>query len=366
MPQNFVPSFTEVWLQAAQVINQQNALRQRAEEAEERMALREKYQDDINKRAAERNKLEAEKIALQSEVATMRQQNKERELDDRERRTAAYEASVNIRAAKDSSDAYGKGLTNRLKELNIAKQEADALETKLDADLIGPTGDATIDQDPGLIQMDKKGLENLFKRLYTARDSGVIDQMLAAEVRKSDPSITDPTAALEARLGRVQRLMQWRQQKRAKSLETLRTVKPDDKNVQFLQTKDYLQDALAPRPGEDSIQKAQGDQAKANAGAVRGPADLLNFTPGTSPVPPPGGWSPDTVKAFEAMDSFSPALLSSPEGLARGAETTYQLLRRAKAVGDRPSAEGILRKAAGKGPAFYNKLLGILESNKGK
>src|SRR5262245_9598892 len=151
----FTPSFVEPLLQAAQVINVQNALRIRAEQEGERLRLKEQYMDDLNKRAEEKNRLTEEVIALRAEAKKRDQDQRDRELDQREEQLEINRAAEERKSKEKGADDYEASLKRRKLELGVAAAEEDAfnsqvkkLSTRIDNTLARtPTGDKSIDED---------------------------------------------------------------------------------------------------------------------------------------------------------------------------------------------------------------------------
>jgi len=365
----FTPSFVEPLLQAAQVINVQNALRIRAEQEGERLRLKEQYMDDLNKRAEEKNRLTEEVIALRAEAKKRDQDQRDRELDQREEQLEINRAAEERKSKEKGADDYEASLKRRKLELGVAAAEEDAfnsqvkkLSTRIDNTLARtPTGDKSIDEDPSIFGQTKEQLTKTLNQISDDLRGGSVSQATLTMLAKTRPEIHDPIQAAKSQQARIQKYMNWRTLKRNEQLEIIEEGAPNYKAAQFLMGEDYLGEAMSPRSGSVRVNQESQEQAD-ETGQI--PPNAPAGTVGRAgPSPPP---SADVREAFRIIDTFSPEMLQSGDGVARAASTVYEQLRKLQAVNDRQGTIDVLAKSKAKSPALRAKLRDLLNANSKK
>src|SRR5687767_1382747 len=99
-------SLSEVFLQAAQVINQQAALRQRAEQEDARLRLKEQYQNELFESKAAALKAREDEFNATMKLKTAQQQISKMNAEANVSRATSYAESVKSRAKAGGADYY--------------------------------------------------------------------------------------------------------------------------------------------------------------------------------------------------------------------------------------------------------------------
>jgi hypothetical protein len=357
MPENLSDKY-QVFLQAAQVINQQNALRIKTEQEDERLRLREQYQNELfeSKKAqldAERKEFEANQKLAQAKLAVS-QENAKASTS----RAASYAESVKLRAKAGGSDYY-KNLQAKKLELDINEKLVENHKEAINNLTQGtPTGDPTLDDNTMLLRMTPEELEKEYKRIQggvLSGDRNVLNQLLA------DQPGMDINASSNLYLSKLAGIAKHRDDQKNKYLDGVLKSNPEDKAAQFLKGRNFVLELETPRQGEGAVQKAQGDQAKADATgqlpAGAGPGAVTN--PGG---PPP---SPEAKQALETIDTYTAEMLATPEGVTSAASYIAERFLALRARND-PSRTLFYQKAAARSPALAAKVIELINANKKK
>lgn len=359
MPQNFVPSFVEVWMQAAQVINQQNALRQRAEAEDERLRLKEQYQNELFDSRAK--KLEAEEKKFEAEMALKQTQTAIKEMNAQTYRMGAETGRMRaeLTASKAEKSGYAEQQKTQAVELSNLSKTVDLHEKAIENRVVGkPTGNPALDtpQLAPLRGMSTKGLEQEYhstKSKVTAGDFDAINKVLA-----NSPGM-EVGVATDLYLDNIAGLMEWRNAEKNSYLEGVLSTHPDDRAAQLLKGKNFVFDLVVSQPGQGAVQKAQGDQAKANV-TGQPPAGA---SPGTTSNPSGTPPSPEAKEALAVLDTYTHELLSTPEGQTRAASDIATRYKSLKARND-PSALELYQKTLARSPALAKQVEDILRAGR--
>lgn len=358
MPQNFVPSFVEVWMQAAQVINQQNALRQKAEQEEERLALREQQLNQTAQLKQAALDAREKEFEANMKLKTAQQQISQMNAQANVSRASSYAKSVEQRKQAGGAD-YHKQLQSQMLELKIKKEQVSNHQEAINNLTQGmPTGDPALDDNPMLLRMTPEELEKEYKRIQSGvltGDRNVLNQLLA------DQPGMDINASSNLYLSKLAGIAQHRDEQKTKYLDGVLKSNPEDEAAKFLKGTNYVKAMEAPRQGEGAIQKAQEDQTKANTtGEIppgAGPGAATNPT-----GPPP---SLEAKRVLETIDTYTAELLSTPQGVTSAASYVAEQYRALRARND-PSAALLYQKVLSRSPALAAKAAELIKAGSKK
>lgn len=358
MDQNPAGSFAQVLLQAAQVINAQNALQQKAEQEEERLRLREAYQTEL---AESRNKLlETREKEFEASMALKQANLQIAKINSEANTLRAQTYAAKAKASAASGPDYLKQLQVEKAKLAIEKGQGEVFDAGVKRHLgfidnlmkNTPTSD-----DPVINGMGFEDIEREYRTVkhgVQAGDRNIINHVLS---KKPGMNLNESS---ELYLGELTDRLQAMNEQKKNYLEGILSSNPNDKAAKYLLGRDFVMDVNLPKPGEDRTQVLQGAQAAANQTGALPPTAPAGTTAGDQPP------SAAVKAAWDKFAGYSPEMLSTPAGLNSAASEMAQALTEAQAR----DATGTEMRAIGaklkNSPALYNKVTEILRATRRK
>jgi hypothetical protein len=353
----------ETLLQAAQVINASNAVRERAQAEDERLKQKQQQFEESMQLREAASKAREDLVAAQTELAKARAQ---KTLED------AAVVQQNADTKMYNAETYARNQTekerhNRTLETyrsqNVKPEEVQKYIDNQDAALI-MTGDGPDDikqSNPGLLRTPLSQLRTM-RNSAQGVASGMKANMGTAEMQmlhQADPAAfaTDPIEGSRNLMRTIDRIAVWREGR----IKSVIAANPDTPaNIKNALAAYDLRDAISqPREGEGSIGKAQGDQSAAQGQQAPGTAPA---TPGTVSAPV----TPETDRAMQQINGFSPEMLNKSDGVASAASLAVSLIQERLRAGDRGGVLALQAQIVNKSAALDAKVRELLKANKKK